>query len=235
MSYADVMHSLPLMSPVAVFGERGLLFIAPHPDDETLGCGGLLGWASRHARSRHLVFLTNGEQSHPGSALDVASIRRAEAQAAAMPLGLAPEHLSFLGLPDAGLPCLSNAVRRDAASRLRKLATSLRPCVVLVTAETDMHGDHRAAFALVRDALLGLAEVELMTYPVWSWLLPDTPPSISGVRIDIRAFREHKAAALRAYVSQREKSALDVDGFTLPEELLRHVHCDTEVFLHTRV
>lgn len=235
MSYAEVMHSLPLMSPAAVFGERGLLFVAPHPDDETLGCGGLLGWASRHARLRHVVFLTNGEQSHPGSALDVASIRCAEAQAAAMPLGLAPEQMSFLGLPDGGLPGLSNAVRRGAASRLRQLAMSLRPCVVLVTAETDMHGDHRAAFALVRDAILGLAQVELMTYPVWSWLLPDNPPSISGMRIDIRAFREHKAAALRAYVSQREKSALDVDGFTLPEELLRHVHSDTEVFLYARV
>jgi len=214
-----------------VFGERGLLLVAPHPDDETLGCGGLLGWASRYCRPRHVVFLTSGEQSHPGTALDIATIRCAEAKAAAAQLGLAPEQLSFLGLPDAGLASMPHDDRRAAAGRLRHLATVLRPCVVLVTAETDMHGDHRAAFALVRDAIQGLAEVELMTYPVWSWLLPDAPSAVTGVRVDISEYREHKDAALHAYASQRAKGALDVDGFILPEELLRHVRADTEVFL----
>ena len=221
------------MTPIDQWiGDRGIVVIAPHPDDETLGCGGLLAWAGHQDVLRHVVFLTNGEQSHPGAKQDVARIRRAEAILANAQLGLTPAQLSFLGLPDTGLLTLSNEARKWAVHWLRCLAAERSPCVLLVTAQTDTHGDHSAAWELVRDAVRGLPGVELMTYPVWSWLLADAP-ALRGVRVDIAAYREEKSKALRAYASQQGLRVTDVDGFSLPEDLLQHVNDDTEVFLHS--
>jgi LmbE family N-acetylglucosaminyl deacetylase len=233
MSYAAVARSLPETTFEDLIGTRGIVVVAPHPDDEVLGCGGLLAWASHADVLRHVVFLTSGEKSHPGTTRDIASIRRSEAMVAASSLGLSPSQLSFMGLPDAGLSTLPDEEHRWAIHWLRCLAAERRPCVILVTADTDGHGDHRAAFALVQDAIQGLSGVEMMAYPVWSWLLPGTPASLNGVRVAIHDYRSKKADALRAYASQRGQGALDVDGFTLPEELLRHVDTDTEVLLRT--
>ena len=229
MTYARAMRELPLITPGELLRERGLVVIAPHPDDETLGCGGLLAWASRSNRSRHVVFLTSGERSHP--TLDLAPIRRLEATIAAANLGLRPAHLSFLGLPDGGLLSLDDEARLCATQWLRCFAVQRSPCLIVVTADTDAHCDHQGAYALICEATQGLPGVEIMTYPVWSWLLPDEPLRVRGVRVDITEQRARKALAIEAYTSQLGRLALDVEGFTLPEELLRHVQSDTEVFL----
>lgn len=231
MTYAHAAHRLPMASLETLVGSRAIVVIAPHPDDETLGCGGLLAWAVGCGVSCDVVYLTSGEQSHPGTSCDLSGIRRAEATAAAGELGLMPNQLHFLGLPDAGLPDLIDDARRHAMQRLQELAAQRRPALFLVTADTDTHGDHRAAFALVREAVRDAAGVELMTYPVWSWLLEAAPAPLQGVRVDIGQYRAKKSAALRAYESQRGTRLLDVGGFTLPNELLRHAVTDTEVFL----
>jgi LmbE family N-acetylglucosaminyl deacetylase len=235
MTYALATRNLSVTSLENVIGERSIVVVAPHPDDETLGCGGLLAWASRQGVLSHVVFLTSGEQSHPGTSHNLANIRRAEAVVASASLGLSPGQLSVLGLPDAGLLTLSDESRHWTTHWLRCLAAERRPCVFLVTAETDAHGDHRAAFALVREAIRGLPDVELLTYPIWSWLLPDAPTLLDGIRVDISAYRNEKTAALRAYASQHGERALGVAGFTLPEELLRHANTDTEVLLRPGV
>ena len=235
MTYAQAMRQLPLATPETLLAHRGLIVVAPHPDDETLGCGGLLAWAARGDVLRHVVFLTNGEGSHPDTARDIAAIRRAEAMLAASHLGLTPAHLSFMGLPDTGLPTLGGEQRLWATHWLRCLAAERSPCLIVVTADTDPHGDHRAACALIQESTRGLPGVEVMTYPIWSWLLLDEPVAVSGMRIDITAQRSIKASAIEAYASQQGRLSLDVDGFRIPEELLRHVHADTEVFLRPAV
>lgn len=235
MSYADAMRQLPLGTPETLLAQRSLIVIAPHPDDETLGCGGLLAWAARHDQLRHVVFLTDGEGSHPAATQDIAKIRRGEAIVAAAHLGLTPAQLSFMGLPDAGLLTLGGEQRLWATHWLRCLAAERSPCLIAVTADTDPHGDHRAACALIQESVRGLPGVEVVAYPVWSWLLLDEPSAVCGMRIDIKEHRAVKASAIEAYASQQGRLALDVDGFKIPEELLRHVHSDTEVFLRLSV
>ena len=235
MTYAQAMQQLPLSTPESLLAQRSLIVIAPHPDDETLGCGGLLAWAARSDLLRHVVFLTNGEGSHPDSTHDIATIRRGEAMLAAAHLGLGPAHLSFMGLPDTGLLALGGEQRLWATHWLRCLAAERSPCLIVVTADTDPHCDHRAACALVQESVRGLPGVEVMTYPIWSWLLLDEPGAVHGLRIDITAQRSIKASAIEAYASQQGRRSLDVDGFKIPEELLRHVQSDTEVFLRLAV
>jgi LmbE family N-acetylglucosaminyl deacetylase len=102
-------------SPLAF--ERGdrVLVLAPHPDDETLGCGGVLHDAVRAGIPVHVVFLTNGDanelsflvwERHPvvtsKGAIDMGRLRAEEARRAARALGLPADAVTFLGYPDAG-------------------------------------------------------------------------------------------------------------------------------------
>lgn len=102
-------------SSPALSGDERLLILAPHPDDETLGTGGLIAQARQLKIPVQVVFLTNGDGS--GSTqigetlrrgkrqtfLELAAMRQREATAALEKLGVAPDDIVFLGFPDGGL------------------------------------------------------------------------------------------------------------------------------------
>ncbi len=92
-----------------------LLIVAPHPDDEVLGCGGLIAEAVQQGIPVRVVYLTAGDaftgaatllsRSTPDSQdyLALGTQRIAEANAGAKALGLSPDDLVFLGFPDRAL------------------------------------------------------------------------------------------------------------------------------------
>jgi mycothiol S-conjugate amidase len=95
-------------------GDR-ILVLAPHPDDEVLGAGGILRQAVRRGLAVRVVFLTHGDSNEwsflayrrrpvltPGGALAMGGIRHQEALAAAAALGIPVQDLTFLGYPDFG-------------------------------------------------------------------------------------------------------------------------------------
>ena len=103
----------PLLPPPAK-GER-LVIVAPHPDDEILGCGGLIQQAVAAGAEVRVIYLTNGDHNQmafklygihlhlgPKDYLKFGARRRTEALAATNLLGLKPENLIFLGYPDWG-------------------------------------------------------------------------------------------------------------------------------------
>ncbi|NLM65501.1 MAG: PIG-L family deacetylase [Firmicutes bacterium] len=97
-------------------GEESVLVIAPHCDDETLGCGGLLWYATQYGNRVRVVVLTNGD-GYPAAAtlnsegerpfyerhLQLGQTRQQETLAALRVLGVEAENVSFLGYPDGGL------------------------------------------------------------------------------------------------------------------------------------
>lgn len=99
-------------------GER-LLVIAPHPDDELLGCGGLIQRALKNGAEVTVAVITNGEAFEPSVALEertlepsredyreYAAKRRLESREALRTLRLPDDRLRFLGYPDKGLATL---------------------------------------------------------------------------------------------------------------------------------
>src|SRR5436305_6945732 len=95
-------------------GDR-ILVLAPHPDDEVLGAGGVLREAVRRGLPLRVVFLTNGDSNEwsflayrkrpvlmPAGALAMGTIRHQEALAAATALRVSDRDLTFLGYPDYG-------------------------------------------------------------------------------------------------------------------------------------
>lgn len=110
-------------------GTIDLLVVAPHPDDESLGCGGILAQAWAQGRPAKVVILTNGDGNAvtasalagrpkdalaPEDYLAVARLRQTQARRAVSELGGKEEDLIFLGYPDTGLQVLYAG--RDAAS-----------------------------------------------------------------------------------------------------------------------
>jgi LmbE family N-acetylglucosaminyl deacetylase len=60
-------HSLPFRPLREVLEARPFIVIAPHPDDESLACGGLIAEACRQAIRGKVVIVSDGAGSHPNS------------------------------------------------------------------------------------------------------------------------------------------------------------------------
>ncbi|QWT22019.1 PIG-L family deacetylase [Bacillus sp. NP157] len=236
LGYLHRMEKLPLFSPEAVLQGRSLLVIAPHPDDESLGVGGLLAAAARQGTSITVCFLTDGEASHVGSltypAVRLAQVRRQEALAALAALGVAEGNAHFLGLGDTHLGELAACQRDEICLRLAELTPS--PALVCVTADTDPHADHQAASRLAR-SFAWPSGYTVMQYPVWTWCA--SPPQLPsgaphGVRIDIRPLMARKHAAIAAHRSQLGAVVDDAQqAFEIEPNLLRHFLGPTETLL----
>src|ERR1700723_1734136 len=111
MTASDVivaMETLPDAELDTILGGERPLILAPHPDDESLGCGGLIAACCQRGRPPFVGILTDGAASHPGS-MDyppdrLRAPRAQEALQAVAALGLAPDSLAFFSYPDAALP-----------------------------------------------------------------------------------------------------------------------------------
>jgi LmbE family N-acetylglucosaminyl deacetylase len=172
-----------------------VVVVAPHPDDETLGCGGSIRLHADSGDRVTVVFLTSGElgltRLDPSEARQV---REAEAQEAAAILGV--DGTDFLRLPDWVL----DARLEEAAGSLCAALQRHRPDVVYAPHDGEWHPDHRVALGLTRSALrqAGLTP-ELRAYEFW------TPLDPVGFVTDITAVMPAKIAAVRCYRSQLEQ------------------------------
>ena len=169
-----------------------ILVLSPHPDDESIGCGGTL---CRHAQAGdevYVVFLTSGEKGgHGRPVAETIRVREGEARAAAKILGIT--QLEFWHEPDGNLRATPAVV-----GKLRAKLKAIRPDVIYVTHDQEMHPDHRGAFRLLRRAL-NEAEgkrPDVLMYEVW------TPTQKLDEIVDISPFLKTKLAAVRAYRSQ---------------------------------
>lgn len=172
-----------------------VIVIAPHPDDECLGCGGAL---CLHARKRDrtvAVFLTSGELGLKHLPRAKAwSIRENEARKAAKILRLSALH--FLRRRDW---CVGEE-RTKAAEALAPILKQESPQLLYVPHEGEWHPDHQVALRIVREAVKrsAVSPPSARAYEVW------TPLSEYDHVEDISSVMSRKLRALRAHGSQLE-------------------------------
>jgi LmbE family N-acetylglucosaminyl deacetylase len=173
---------------------RQVVVLAPHPDDEAIGCGGVIRLYALAGTPVAIVYLTDGsrgdrESADAGSA-ELAARRKEEARQAAAVLGCS--ELSFLDLPDGQLEASQQNVDRLAA-----VLDRLQPDLVLLPFLIDQHLDHFQTNALFVAAAsrLDAGRVECWGYEVWT-------PVYANRLVDITAVAEAKWQALRLYESQ---------------------------------
>ena len=231
-------EALPVRPLPDLVPAGGIVVVAPHPDDESLGCGGLIAEARARGIPVRLVVVSDGIGSHPNSKSHpperLRSLRESETLAAVAHLGLSPDRVAFLRLPDRFVP--STGLKAEAAAGA--IAASARACgagALFVTWEHDPHCDHAASAALARRARDLLGNVRLFAYPVWGWTLPpesEVGAAPRGARLDVTRHLPAKAAAIAAHRSQTtDLIADDSEGFRLEPAMLARFAGDHEIFL----
>src|SRR5690348_8219517 len=172
-----------------------VLVIAPHPDDEAIGCGGTLCFHADRGDRVSVVFLTSGELGLKRLPPEEAcAIRETEARKAAEILKL--QDISFLRCSDW---TLGNEIPK-ASRLLRPLLEMNQPELIYLPHPQEEHPDHQASLPILRAALDGLRPLtpSLRLYEIW------TPLSTYDVVEDISSCMERKIRALRAHESQLE-------------------------------
>ena len=227
-------------SHAATLGRTAI--IIPHPDDEALGCGGLLALLRQAGQEVAAVLVSDGTMSHPHSQQFSPAARRelryAELRHALAVLGVEENNVLYLGLPDSQVPSEGPAFE-EATARLAGFIAQQHPATILTPWRRDPHPDHRATSQLVAAALAQLPQPpRRLEYVVWAWEraaeadLPQ-PNEGRGFRLDIREVLAQKQRAIAAHRSQLAPGTItdDPSGFLLSEAMLAHFAQPTEVFI----
>jgi len=240
----DDPQALPLLPATTVTGFGPTLVVAPHQDDESLGCGGTIALLRRAGIPVTVLFVSDGTGSHPRSRAyppqRLRDTREAEALAALALLGVSAEAATFLRLTDTAVPLPGQAGFAAAAARVGAALDAAAPQTILLPWRRDPHCDHRAAWELLHAALAGHpARPRLLEYPIWVWELAGKgdlprPGEVRGWRLAIDGVLPQKAAAIAAHRSQTT-ALIDDDptGFRLLPEVLAHFVDPWEIYLES--
>jgi LmbE family N-acetylglucosaminyl deacetylase len=212
-------HSLPFRPVRCALEDRPFVVVAPHPDDESLACGGLIADACRQGLSGKVVIVSDGAGSHPNSRAyppdRLTALREGEARQARAELGLNPEDMLFLRLPDRFVPCEG----KDAERAIGVIADCVRQTgagSLFVSWRHDPHCDHEASYRIAREVQRRVGKLRLLEYVVWGHTLPpstDVDPIRSGFRISIdHEAMEKKRRAIAAHRSQTTRLIDDDPG-----------------------
>ncbi|MES3007319.1 MAG: PIG-L deacetylase family protein [Pseudomonadota bacterium] len=180
------------------------LVFAPHPDDETLGCGGLLAACHTAGIPTHAVIVTSGDFGEHGKVGGVA--REAETSAAATVLGIST--VKFWREPDRGVVCNERTI-----AAARQAIFDSNADLILTPSFHEIHPDHRATAWIVIEATRRLAEegrhLRVAMYEVGA------PLHRVDVLVDITAHEIVKRAAIAKYISQLSLRPYDTVIFSL--------------------
>ncbi len=225
----------PIADLDAITGGAALI-LAPHPDDESLGCGGLIAESCARGQPPLLVILTDGAGSHPRSraypAPRLRALREAETVAAARCLGLDAARIVFLGLPDTAAPTEGSAFAAAVATlgaHIRRTACR----AVVASWRYDPHCDHEAAAAIAAAAARE-AGIPHWCYPVWGRTLPPdaTVADATGVRLDVTRWQDAKRRAIRCHRSQWAGLITDdPSGFQMQPDFMALFDTPFELFM----
>jgi LmbE family N-acetylglucosaminyl deacetylase len=213
------LNNLPYWQPPALKA----IVVAPHPDDETLGAGGLIAAQTRMGIKAVVLAVTDGEAAYPDQH-DLGKRRRTEQERALAELGVSQRNILRLRLPDGGV-----AAREDELVEvLREHVT--RATLLVAPWRLDPHPDHeacgRAAERVARES-----GAVLVSYFFWSWHYHD-PEILTGLplaRFDLdTGLRAAREAALSHHHSQLESES---GTPILPEVLLSPARRKFETFI----
>jgi LmbE family N-acetylglucosaminyl deacetylase len=223
--------SIPPMQPIH---ERRVVVVAPHPDDEVLGAGGLIQEALGEHCLVEIVIVTDGEASHAKSKSmspsRLATIRAIESDVALQRLGWVRPMVTRLRLPDGD-------VRGHRVELSDALASILLPDDLCVAPWTsDGHPDHDATglAALQASRAVGARALGYLVW-AWHWAEPEGAdiPWERCQRLDLRRrARARKRWSTGAFQSQiRPLGPAEADAAILPEPLLRRFWRPYEIYV----
>jgi len=210
---------------------RSALVLAPHPDDETLGCGATVMRKVDAGAAVTVVVITDGSTWPPDHdpAENIAT-RDAELRASCRILGLPDDAVVHLSFPETHLDTAGDALVDAVADAI----ATYSPDDVFVTSEADPHSDHAALGAAARRAAAGTGG-RLLAYPIWQWTRPRSwtrteaaASPAETVRTD--GYLERKRRAIAVFHSQMSAAAGGDQQEGLTPRFLAHFAGEREIF-----
>jgi LmbE family N-acetylglucosaminyl deacetylase len=164
-----VLRSRVLKTAPFIVNNNSILIIAPHPDDETFGCAGLIAKKLKADAHVSVAFLTYGENSlKNASDIEVAKNRQKTAETVCSLLGV--KGVYYCGFSDGEIPRRDTDNYDDAVDKIVQLIEQLNPKEVFCTHNSEGWSDHTAAAELTFDALKCINKtIALYYYWVWVW------------------------------------------------------------------
>ena len=159
------------MKPIQIrapFG-RSMVVLAPHQDDETIGCGGALALQVRAKQQAYVVLLQDGagDSGDLGfSRQELNALRNEESRRAAAVIGMeAPRFLNHASL---------EAESAQAAAELHQILRERHADAIFAPFFLDGHPDHRTTNSILADALQGIDwDIRILGYEVWGLCVPN--------------------------------------------------------------
>jgi LmbE family N-acetylglucosaminyl deacetylase len=193
------------------------LLIAPHPDDETLGPGGLIAALRSSVIEVDVIAITDGEAAYPNDVYSdtcgLAAIREREQTSALAILGVDKSHIHRLRLPDSRVATHEALLAQFIEQHLSSNTHIIAPW------RHDFHPDHESA-GRAAEKVSALTGARLTSYFFWTWHRAE-PSFLTGLRLTsfrLRVSERYKKqAALACHESQLWHHSGDP---ILPEDLL---------------
>ncbi|WP_204246478.1 PIG-L deacetylase family protein [Alistipes sp. An116] len=217
-----VLHGvLTIIHKLSIQSWSRILIVAPHPDDEVLGCSGLIQRLLREEKRVDVVILSGGGKSHAACCQIEESLlidsRRNLSRKAAGILGLPLDNLHFLNYPDGSI-----SYDCPETGQLKNLIEELQPDVIFVPHRGEGWSDHLAAGTIVRKLVGKTSKVELYAYCVWFWFYNIWNIDWKNAHILAMTSQEHrmKNRAIDAYVLPKAPCGKPWSG-VLPDVFVR--------------
>lgn len=194
---------------------KKIIVFAPHPDDETLGCGGTIAKKIAEGYEVLIIVMTDGSRaflkeigisSNP-TPEELKEIRKEEAKKATNILGVPEENLIFLDFVDGML----QEIMEDVEKKVAKILSENFPVEVYFPHKNDDHSDHRAAYYIVKNSVtkLGIPTkmYQYLITPKYAQFSPFITVLLNYFRrntvyVDISKFLLKKKTAVKEFKTQ---------------------------------
>ena len=163
--FSSTVRSIPIRAP---FG-RSMLVLAPHQDDEAIGCGGALALQVRAKAPAYVVVIQDGADGNDEIGMtrhQISEIRNEESRRSAAVIGMEPprflNHVNLLAELD------------RAATEVRDTILERHADAIFVPFFLDANPDHLTTNYILAEALRGIEwDVRVYGYEVWGLCVPN--------------------------------------------------------------
>lgn len=199
---------------------NNILIIAPHPDDEILGCAGLIQKSLEGGHHVDVIIMSGGGQSHSGccniTGDELVRNRRKLSKDAARIIGLPDKNLHFLDYPDGNID-----YNNGETNQLKDLISEINPGIIFIPHKGDGWRDHIQTAEIVKRLVARNKAVSIYEYCVWFWYYNYLHIDWKNARIIKMTKEQHlkKKSAIDAYIKPLAPCGKPYSG-VLPQILI---------------
>lgn len=183
-----------------------VVVISPHPDDDVIGCGGMIRTHANKEEAVFVVYMTNGADTPAGRARSKKTIVAVRQEEAMKGLKIAGGTGGiFLGYDSADL---KNGRMREVIMDVFSVLMTLRPARIYITSPFEKHPTHLVSTSIALSAIKMVPDYfpQLRGYSIWGPMI--APEEFIEV-VDMTDVIDVKKRAIRAYESEISDHAYD--------------------------